>query len=418
MSMIFLEIAIAIKYLQAKKKEAFISVNAAFSLIGIAIGVAALIVVMSIMNGFRIELTNKIVGLNSDIIVSGYNGKSFSEYNKIIDQIKLLPNVEKIYPVVTGQALVSYNNESLGILVKALNVEDLKAQKMISENIIRGDLYSFSEPNSIIIGEVLARNLGAKIGSNITLVSPQFNTTVIGQIPRMKVFTLVATFNSGLNDFDRSYVLMSLQEGQKFYDLYGKKINQIEVFTKDPYNSPKISVEIMNLINNDDLLVSDWQQVNVHIFNALKTEKVAMFVILTLIIIVASFNIVSSLVMLVIDKTKEIAILRTLGMTKSSVMRIFLICGMLIGFSGTLIGVSLGVIISYNINTIKDFLANITNTRIFDPVVYYLDSLPSNVDIKDVLSVMIISLILSFCSTLYPAWKASKLSPIEGLKNE
>jgi lipoprotein-releasing system permease protein len=174
----------------------------------------------------------------------------------------------------------------------------------------------------------------------------------------------------------------------------------------------------MNLINNDDLLVSDWQQVNVHIFNALKTEKVAMFVILTLIIIVASFNIVSSLVMLVIDKTREIAILRTLGMTKSSIMRIFLICGMLIGFSGTVIGVSLGVIISYNINTIKDLLASITNTRIFDPVVYYLDSLPSNIDIKDVLSVMTMSLILSFCSTLYPAWKASKLSPIEGLKNE
>ena len=373
---------------------------------------------MSIMNGFRIELTNKIVGLNSDVIVSSYNGKSFSEYNKIIDQIKLLPSVEKIYPVVIGQALVSYNNESLGVFVKALNIKDLKDQQMISENIIRGDLYSFNEPNSIIIGEVLARTLGAKIGSQITLVSPQFNTTVIGQIPRMKVFALVATFNSGLNDFDRSYVIMSLQEGQKFYDISSKNVNQIEVFTKDPYNSPKISLEIMNLINNDDLLVSDWQQVNVHIFNALKTEKVAMFVILTLIIIVASFNIVSSLVMLVIDKTREIAILRTLGMTKSSIMRIFLICGMLIGFSGTVIGVSLGVIISYNINTIKDLLASITNTRIFDPVVYYLDSLPSNIDIKDVLSVMTMSLILSFCSTLYPAWKASKLSPIEGLKNE
>ncbi|MEI6188114.1 MAG: lipoprotein-releasing ABC transporter permease subunit [Alphaproteobacteria bacterium] len=416
--MIFTEIVIAIKYLQARKKEAFISINAAFSLIGIAIGVSALIVVMSIMNGFRIELTNKIVGLNSDVIVSSYNGKSFSEYNKIIDQIKLLPSVEKIYPVVIGQALVSYNNESLGVFVKALNIKDLKDQQMISENIIRGDLYSFNEPNSIIIGEVLARTLGAKIGSQITLVSPQFNTTVIGQIPRMKVFTLVATFNSGLNDFDRSYVIMSLQEGQKFYDISSKNVNQIEVFTKDPYNSPKISLEIMNLINNDDLLVSDWQQVNVHIFNALKTEKVAMFVILTLIIIVASFNIVSSLVMLVIDKTREIAILRTLGMTKSSIMRIFLICGMLIGFSGTVIGVSLGVIISYNINTIKDLLASITNTRIFDPVVYYLDSLPSNIDIKDVLSVMTMSLILSFCSTLYPAWKASKLSPIEGLKNE
>lgn len=416
--MIFTEIVIAIKYLQARKKEAFISINAAFSLIGIAIGVSALIVVMSIMNGFRIELTNKIVGLNSDVIVSSYNGKSFSEYNKIIDQIKLLPSVEKIYPVVIGQALVSYNNESLGVFVKALNIKDLKDQQMISENIIRGDLYSFNEPNSIIIGEVLARTLGAKIGSQITLVSPQFNTTVIGQIPRMKVFTLVATFNSGLNDFDRSYLIMSLQEGQKFYDISSKNVNQIEVFTKDPYNSPKISLEIMNLINNDDLLVSDWQQVNVHIFNALKTEKVAMFVILTLIIIVASFNIVSSLVMLVIDKTREIAILRTLGMTKSSIMRIFLICGMLIGFSGTVIGVSLGVIISYNINTIKDLLASITNTRIFDPVVYYLDSLPSNIDIKDVLSVMTMSLILSFCSTLYPAWKASKLSPIEGLKNE
>ncbi len=418
MSLIFIEFVIAIKYLQAKKKEAFISINAMFSLLGVAIGVSALIVVMSIMNGFRTELTNKIVGLNSDVIISSYNGKGFIGYGQMIDQIKSLSSVERIYPVIVGQALISYNSESMGVLVKGLNIDDLKAQKMISDNIIRGDLSSFNQANSIIMGEVLARNLGVKVGGSITLVSPQFSTTIIGQIPRMKTFILAATFNSGLNDFDRNYVIMSLQEGQKFYDFSSKMVNQIEIFTKDPYNSPKISLEIMNLMNNEDLIVSDWQQVNVHIFNALKTEKVAMFVILTLIIIVASFNIVSSLVMLVIDKTREIAILRTLGMTKFSIMRIFLICGMLIGFCGTLIGVSLGLVISYNINTIKDFLANITNTRIFDPVVYYLDSLPSNVDIRDVLSVMIMSLILSFCSTLYPAWKAGKLSPIEGLKND
>jgi lipoprotein-releasing system permease protein len=418
MPLILVELGIAIRYLQAKKKEAFISINAAFSLLGIAIGVAALIVVMSIMNGFRTELTNKIVGLNSDVIISGYNNKSFPNYVNIIDRIKTLPQVIKIYPVVTGQALISYHNESLGVLVKALKFEDLKDQTILSDNIVRGELSQFNDPDSIIMGEALARSLGVKIGGAITLIAPQFNTTIIGQIPRMKEFTVVATFNSGLNDFDHGYVIMRMDEGQKFYDISDKRVNQIEVFTKDPYNSPKTSLEIMRILPNEDLFVSDWQQINVHLFNALKTEKVAMFVILTLIIIVASFNIVSSLVMLVIDKTKEIAILRTLGMTKLSIMRIFLICGMLIGICGTLIGVSLGLVIAYNIETIKVFLSSITNTRIFDPVVYYLDSLPSNVDIKDVLSIVIMSLLLSFFSTLYPVLKASKLSPLEGLKHE
>lgn len=418
MSLILTEINIAFKYLQAKKREAFISINAMFSLLGIAIGVAALIVVMSIMNGFRTELTNKIVGLNSDVMISGFNGKSFSNYPKIIDQIKSLSQIKKIYPVITGQALISHNNESLGVLVKALRLEDLRDQPMLADNIIRGDLDQFNQPGSIIMGEVLARNLGIKIGSLITLVSPQFNTTIIGQIPRMKEFVVTATFNSGLNDFDQSHVLMSLKDGQIFYDMPSGNVNQIEVFTSDPYSSQKTSLEIMKLLENEYLFISDWQQINVHIFNALKTEKVAMFVILTLIIIVASFNIVSSLVMLVIDKTKEVAILRTLGMTKSSIMRIFLICGMLIGVCGTVIGVSLGVVISYNIETIKEFLSSVTGTRIFDPVVYYLDSLPSNVDPSDVVSIAIMSLALAFFSTIYPAYKASKLSPIEGLKHE
>ncbi len=415
MPLILTELNIAIKYLQAKKKESFISINAIFSLLGIAIGVAALIVVMSIMNGFRTELTNKIVGLNSDIIISNYNNKSFAHYSRVIDQIKLLPQVERIYPIVTGQALASHKNESLGVLVKAMNLEDLQSQTMISSNIVKGDILQFHEPGSIVIGESLARSLGAKLGSIITLVSPQFNTTIIGQIPRMKEFTIVATFNSGLNDFDHSNIIMPLNEGQKFFDIADNKVNQIEVFTSDPYDSPQTSIEIMHLLESNELFVSDWQQINVHLFNALKTEKVAMFVILTLIIIVASFNIISSLVMLVIDKTKEIAILRTIGMTKASVMRIFLICGMLIGLCGTLIGVSFGLIIAYNIEAIKTFLSNLTNTKIFDPVVYYLDSLPSNVDIGDVLNIAIMSLLLSFFSTLYPVWKASKLSPIEGL---
>lgn len=415
---LILEAAIAIKYLQAKKREAFISINATFSLIGIAIGVAALIVVMAVMNGFRTELTNKIVGLNSDVMVSGINGKSFANYPKIIDQIRTLPGIKKTYPVITGQALASYGSESTGVLVKSLRLQDLNDQAVLSSNIVRGDLSEFDNSGSVIMGEALARRLGVKIGGAVTLVSPQFNTTIIGQIPRMKEFTLTATFSSGLNDFDQSYIIMSLHEGQRFYDIAEGRVNQIEIFTSDPYNSPKTSFEIVKLLDNDNLYVSDWQQINVHIFNALKTEKVAMFVILTLIIVVASFNIVSSLVMLVIDKTKEVAILRTLGMTKFSIMRVFFICGMLIGVLGTLIGVSLGLVVAYNIETIKQFLSSITGTRIFDPVVYYLDSLPSNVEQGDVISVVVMSLVLSFCSTIYPAWKASRLSPIQGLKHE
>lgn len=415
---LILEFSIAIKYLQAKKKEAFISVNAVFALLGIAIGVAALIVVMAIMNGFRTELTSKIIGLNSDIMISGVNGKSFGGYNKIIDQLATIPEIKKSYPVIIGQALATHNNESQGILIKALTLNDLQEQKMISENIARGNLDSFNTPSTVIIGEALSRRLGVQIGDTVSLVSPQFNMTIIGQIPRIKEFTVTATFNSGLNDFDQNYIIMSLTEGQRFLDIAEGRVNQIEVFTTNPYDSPKTSFEIIQLLKSDHLYVSDWQQINVHIFNALKTEKVAMFVILTLIIVVASFNIISSLVMLVTDKTKEIAILRTLGMTKLSITRIFLFCGMLIGFSGTALGVTLGLLVAYNINSIKEFLSQVTGTNIFDPVIYYLDSLPSNVDENDVVYIIIMSLLLSLFSTIYPAYKASRMSPVKGLKHE
>lgn len=417
--MLVTEAKISLRYLRGKNKEKFISINAMFSLLGIAIGVAALVVVMAVMNGFREELTSKIVGLNSDIMINGVRGKAFTHYESLIDKIAKQPNVKKIYPVVIGQALATSSDDSIGVLIKAMRLEDLRKQKMIVDNIVRGDLDDFTAHSAgVMIGEGLARRLGIRVGEVLSLVSPQFSSTVIGNIPRMKDYLVAATFNSGLSDFDQNCIVMLLEQGQIFYDLNESQVNQLEIYTDNPYESPKISYEIMQLLDDDRLYVSDWQQINVHIFNALKTEKVAMFVILTLIILVASFNIISCLVMLVIDKTREIAILKTIGVSQASIMRIFLICGLLIGASGTIMGAIIGLIIASNIEAIKQFLSNLTGTNLFDPVVYYLNSLPAKVDLNDVATIVIMSLFLSFFSTLYPAAKAAKLSPVKGLKND
>lgn len=408
---LIIEFIIAIRYLRAKKKEAFISLISTLSLLGITIGVAALIVVMSVMNGYGIELSQKLKGFNSDIIITGEDYK-LPQYNQLVNKIKKNTGLSKVIPIINEQSLIVHNDTSAGVVVKAM-----KSADMANYSFLLGNAKSLKKKNGIMIGNVLARSLGIRVGDTIKLVSPKFDKGLLGNpVPRMQEFQVEGIFRSGLNEYDGLYVITNILEAQKLFD-FKDSVSKIEIFLTAEQDLGKTKNDVIKLIG-DQYQVIDWQMLNKHIFNALKTERVVMFIILAFIIIVAAFNIISSLVMLVMDKTKEIAILRTIGFSQMSILRIFLMCGMILGLVGTALGIGLGVAFAYNINAIKEFLSSITGTNLFDPVIYYLDVLPSVVDMHDVTKIAILSTVLSFASTLYPAFKASRMLPVQGLKND
>lgn len=410
-----IELLISIRYLQSRNKEKFISINSIFCLIGITIGVAALIVVMSIMNGFHEELSSKIRGLNSDIILNKMGDYPINNYEEIISKINTLPETSKTFGVIQKQGLITHKSRSAGVIVKSMDTKSLLYHDLITNNLKNQDLTKFSK-NHILIGNATANILRVKIGDKITLLSPEFNTSFFGKMPKMKDFIVTGIFRTGLTEYDESTVFIPLKIGQLFYDM-DNSVNQIEVFLKNYNEAPKLAVLIYTILKGD-FIISDWQKINQSLFNALKTERVAMFTILTLIIIVAAFNIVSSLTMLVIDKSKEIAILKTIGMQNSSIIRIFFFCGFIISSIATFFGIIIGLAISCNIQAIKEFLSKITNTNLFDPVVYYLDTLPSKVELSDVANISILVFILTIIATLYPANKAGNLNPVNILKSE
>lgn len=407
------EFLIASRYLFSKQKERFISVNTYFSLIGIMIGVAALIVVMSIMNGFRVELTNKIIGLNSDVVISRFNQKPIVNYSEIKSIIEKHNQVTKTIPIIDAQALLNFGGQSSGVMVKGILEEDLKKIEVVKKNIKKGSIDGFSG-SQILIGSSLANSLGVKAGEKLMLIVPEFNSTVFGFIPKMKELTIAGIYSTGLTEYDSTLVYIPLDVGQKIYDLKNA-VNRIEIFANNHEIAPDLAYEISESLAAD-YMASNWQQTNAALFNALQTERVVMFVILGLIIIVATFNIVSSLVMLVLDKTKEIAILKTIGLSNNSILIIFLICGFFIGLIGTLIGLLLGVLIALNISSIKDFLSNITGTDLFNPVVYYLDTLPSIVRLEDIFYITSLSLIASIIATIYPSIKAARFRPAQAIR--
>ncbi len=411
MSSLIIELAIAFRYLRAKKREAFISVISVLSLLGIMLGVAALVVVMSVMNGYRVELIEKLKGFNSDVVITGYDYK-IKSYINISNKIKKIKEVKSIIPVVNEQSLLVHNQSSLGVMVKGIKNADIPKYTFLL-----GNKKKIQRPNGIIMGSILAKSMQIRQGDIIQLVSPKFKKSIFGKpVPNVQEFYVESIFRSGLSEYDGAYIIMNLEQSQKFFEL-GKSISRIEVFLHKTDVERKLTSLIANIIDNK-YRVMDWQTMNFNIFNALKTERVVMFVILTFIIIVAAFNIISSLVMLVMDKTKEIAILRTIGFTKWSVMRIFLVTGMMLGIVGTFLGIISGMAFAYNINSIKEFFSSITGTTLFDPLVYYLDVLPAKVDMKDIHFIASLSLLLSLLSALYPSYKASKLLPAEGLKND
>ena len=386
------ELLIAKKYLQAKKKEAMISVTAMLSLFGIMLGVAALVVVISVMNGYRVELTKKLKGFNSDIVISNRIGtEAIKKYDAIATEIYSLNDVKEVFPLIESQALIANKKKSVGVIVRAIENKKIPSYPILRD--VERNPKQIHKENGILLGASLAFNLGIRPGDQVKLISPEFTTTILGVIPNTKDFYVEGVFRSGLSEYDGVYAIIPLKIGQTFFNLKGT-VNKLEVFTEDTQNIYAITNQVHDLLG-PGYSVRNWQSLNRTLFNALKTEQTVMFIILTFIIIVAAFNIISSLTMLVTDKTKEISILRTIGFTRGAIMRIFLFCGAMLGTIGTLLGVGLGLILASNINEIKNFLSSISGTNLFDPIIYYLEVLPSKVDINDVIVIAAISLIVS-----------------------
>jgi lipoprotein-releasing system permease protein len=413
-----LEFLIALRYLKAKRQEGFISVIAIFSFVGIMIGVATLIIVMSVMNGFRYELVNRILGINSHLTVYSRDG-NIKNYQQVIEQLKTLQNLEYTNPIVESQAMLTFNGKAAGGLIKAVELDDLKHKKLITQNIVKGDINSLNEKNEILIGSGIANSMRLDVGDSLKIISSETNDTILGSIPRIKTYKIGGVFESGMYEYDNSTVFMNFAAAQIHFR-YKDSASAIEIFGGDATQIEELKRQVSNLISNDfpELYIMDWQQANASFIEALKVERTVMFLILTLIIIVAAFNIISSLIMLVGDKKKNIACLRTMGMAKASVMRIFLICGSLIGVSGTLLGLIIGVVFSININNIKKFLESLTDTNLFNPAIYFLSQLPSKIFVSDVVIITGMALVLSFLATIYPAYKASKSNPAEILRYE
>jgi lipoprotein-releasing system permease protein len=409
---------VAFRYLRARKGERFVSVIATFSLVGIALGVATLIIVMSVMNGFRQELLGRILGLNGHLGIYAADGGGLRDFDSILAKVRGLPRIVSAAPVVEGQVLLtSESGGATGGFARGIRPDDLRARPILAGNIAAGNLAEFEGEDSIIIGARLAQKLRVRLGDKVTMVSPQGRTTVIGMVPRMKAYTVVALFDTGMNEYDSGYVFMPLAAAQTYFQMRDV-VSQIEIFVQNPDEVRQVTREISQTLSPMPFRVLDWQASNSSFFAAVQVERNVMFLILTLIIVVAAFNIISSLIMLVKDKGRDIAILRTMGATSGAVMRVFLICGTSIGVLGTGIGFALGLAFCLNIERIRQLIQTLSGTELFSPEVYFLTRLPAVVNPNEVIQVVLMGLGLSLLATLYPSWRAAKTDPVEALRNE
>ncbi len=406
---------IALRYMRARRAEGFISVIAGFSLMGIALGVATLIIVLSVMNGFRGELLDRILGLNGHIAVVSTSG-TLTDYDPLAERVRMVDGVHSVTPLVEGQILATNGGRSAGALVRGLTPEALAARPSIAGNIRLGSLSQFGAGDGVVMGSRLARTLGVRAGDKVTLVSPRGTVTAFGTVPRMQAYRVAATFEVGMFEFDSTFIFMPLEAAQQYFRL-GDTVNQLEVFVDDPDAFQQQRFDIARVVGPGHRLF-DWQQANSSFFNALQVERNVMFLILTLIILVAAFNIISSLIMLVKDKGAAIAILRTVGASRGMVMRVFFIVGTSIGVVGTVAGAILGLVFSENIEVIRRWLETLTGTELFAAEIYFLSQLPAEVDPGEVMMVICMALGLSILATLYPSWRASRLDPVEALRNE
>ncbi len=407
---------VAWRYLRSRRKETVISVIASISFLGIMLGVATLIVVMAVMNGFRAELLTRILGINGHLIVTAVD-MPLEDYAAVADRINKVPGVKYAIPLIDGQVLAQGNvGSGSGALVRGIRGTDLEKMTLVANNIKQGSLEGFDGGESVAIGTRMAETLGLVVGDTITLISPDGDVTPLGTTPRMKGYKVAAIFEVGMSEYDSAIIYMPFQEAQLYFNMEGKA-QSIEIYVDNPDDvdalKPKIEAAAQRQI-----YMTDWRQRNQTFFSALEVERNVMFMILTLIVLVAALNIISGLVMLVKDKGHDIAILRTMGATRGAILRIFLMTGAAIGVVGTIAGVVLGTIVCLNIERIREFFSWLSGTVLFNPELYFLSQLPARMDLRETLSVIAMALALSFLATLFPAWRAARLDPVEALRYE
>jgi lipoprotein-releasing system permease protein len=437
------EFLVAGRYLRSRRKDTFISVISSLTLLGVAIGVATLIVVMSVMNGFRDELLGKILGLNGHF--SAYPiERQFTDYNETTVELETVDGVVHAVAYVEGQALASgLSNESTGVSVRGMDIANIQKLQLLHEGATLGGWDQWDQSEGVAIGTRLAQKLGVTIGDPVTIVNPNGTQTPFGRTPQIRSYPVHVIFELGMVEFDSFYLFMPIEPAQTYFHLYTDQLREgmappdvmapdeeieaayervpqataIDIFVEDPDDVAQMRERIQNGLSRP-LILSDWQQRNETFFSALQVERVVMFTILSAIILVAAFNIVSSLVMLVKDKGADIAILRTMGATRGSIMRIFSMTGTAIGVAGTAVGLVLGVGVAMNAEPLRAFLSNLIGIRIFPPEVFFLSELPSRIDLGEVIGVAGLALSLSVLATIYPAWRAAQYDPVEALRYE
>lgn len=412
----------ALRYLRARRKDGFISLTAVLSVVGILLGVATLIIVMSVMNGFQNTLINQLLGLRGHILVQTAYTDPLRDYQPIVDKLRKVDGVVAARPIVQGQAMAVGPRQSAGVMVHGIRPEDLmdhdvaKVDSKGRSKVIAGDLKDFVPGDSLVLGSRLADSLGVRPGDLVTLVSPQTTATPFGSAPRMRDYQVVAIFSVGNVLFDTTYVFMPMEDAQTYFRLKDQ-ISEIEIVLNDPRAIAQIQPRVRQAVGEGFRLIN-WEDLNAGMVSALKVERNVMFVILVLIILVAAFNIMSSLIMLVKDKGRDIAVLRTIGASRQSVMKIFILCGGMLGITGTVLGFAVGMILLQFRNQILDGLGRMLNTTFFPPEVYGIDGLPATIDPVEIGLVVGIAMLLSLLMTIYPAWRAASLDPVEALRYE
>ncbi len=409
------EMMIAFRYLRARKAEGFVSVIATLCFLGIMVGVAALITVMSVMNGFPKDLIGRLLGMNGHLNVYSRSGPMM-DYDALLGDIRQVDGVVSVAPVIEGQVLVMDANNATGAIVRGFTQEYMRTKPLLANSAVVGDINDFTG-DKVGVGIKLAEKFNITVGDKVTLMAPKGRASPFGTIPRTAQYTVGLIFDVGMHEYNSGFVFMPLDTAQIFFQLPTGAANLLEVMSDDPQKVDKIK-EAISVVTAGRAGVYDWRDSNPSFFSALKVERVVMFVILTLIIFVAAFNIISSMIMLVKDKSRDIAIMRTMGAQSRSMLKIFMLTGGVVGVSGTAAGAALGILLATYIEQIRQFVQNVTGTKLFPDDVYFLSKLPSEIDWGQVVLIISISIFFSIMATIYPAWRAARLDPVEALRYE